>query len=174
MPRLSDTQAILLSAAAARTNLNVLPVPDTIRLKGGALDRTVRALLDGGFITDGTDTGPTAQPTTDGNRPVISPKGLAAIGVEVPEAGPTLSGDGPGAGRSTDATIRRDRPGGKLGVLLDAVARPTGATLDELTAATAWLPHTTRAALARLRQRGFDVRLATTEGRKAYRLVEAA
>ena len=46
MPRLSDTQAILLSAAAARTNLNVLPVPDTIGLKGGALDRTVKALLD--------------------------------------------------------------------------------------------------------------------------------
>ena len=131
MPRFSDTQAILLSAAAARTNLNVLPVPDTIRLKGGALDRTVRALLDRGFITDGTGTGATAQPTTGGNRLVITPKGLAAIGVEVPEAGSTLSGDGPGAGRSTDTVVRPDRPGGKLGVLLDAVARPTGATLDE-------------------------------------------
>ena len=174
MPRLSDTQAILLSAAAARPDLSLLPVPDTIRLKGGALDRTVRALLDGGFITDGTDTGPTAQPTTDGNRPVISPKGLAAIGVEIRDAGPPVSGDGPGAGQRTDTAHMPVRPGGKLGVLLDAVARPTGATLDELTAATAWLPHTTRAALARLRQRGFDVRLATTDGRKAYRLVEAA
>ena len=174
MPRLSDTQAILLSAAAARTNLNVLPVPDTIRLKGGALDRTVRALLDRGFITDGIGSDTMAQPASGGTRLVITPKGLAAIGVEVPEAGPTLSGDGPGAGRSTDTVVRPDRPGGKLGVLLDAVARPTGATLDELTKATAWLPHTTRAALARLRQRGFDVRLATTEGRKAYRLVEAA
>ena len=174
MPRLSDTQAILLTAAAARADLSLLPVLDTIGLKGGALDRTVRALLDRGFITDGTGTGATAQPTTGGNRLVITPKGLAAIGVEVPEAGSTLSGDGPGAGRSTDTVVRPDRPGGKLGVLLDAVARPTGATLDELTKATAWLPHTTRAALARLRQRGFDVRLATTEGRKAYRLVEAA
>ena len=174
MPRLSDTQAILLTAAAARTDLSLLPVPDTIRLKGGALDRTVKALLDRGFVTDGTGTGATAQPTTGGNHLVITPKGLAAIGVESPDAGSTLSLDGPGAGRGTDAAIRPDRPGGKLGVLLDAVARPTGATLDELTTATAWLPHTTRAALARLRQRGFDVRLATTEGRKAYRLVEAA
>ena len=174
MPRLSDTQAILLTAAAARADLSLLPVLDTIGLKGGALDRTVRALLDGGFITDGTDTGPTAQPTTDGNRPVISPKGLAAIGVEKPEAGPTQSRDVASSAQSTDTAARPDRPGGKLGVLLDAVARPTGATLHELTKATAWLPHTTRAALARLRQRGFDVRLATTEGRKAYHLVEAA
>ena len=64
MPRLSDTQAILLSAAAARPDLSLLPVPDAIRLKGGALDRTVKALLDRGFITDGT--GPTAQATGGG------------------------------------------------------------------------------------------------------------
>ncbi|HRW15543.1 DUF3489 domain-containing protein [Amaricoccus sp.] len=174
MPRLSDTQAILLTAAAARTDLSLLPVPDTIRLKGGALDRTVKALLDRGFVTDGTGTGATAQPTTGGNHLVITPKGLAAIGPEIRDVGPPASVDGPGAGQKTDTAVRPDRPGGKLGILLDAVARPTGATLDELTTATAWLPHTTRAALARLRQRGFDVRLATTEGRKAYRLVEAA
>ena len=65
------------------------------------------------------------------------------------------------------------RPGGKLGLLLDAVARPQGATLDELTAASGWLPHTTRAAISRLRQRGYDVRLASMGTRKAYHLVPA-
>ncbi|MCC0066627.1 MAG: DUF3489 domain-containing protein [Rhodovulum sp.] len=174
MPRLSDTQAILLTAAAARTDLSLLPVPDTIRLKGGALRRTVKSLLDRGFIADGIGSDTMAQPASGGTRLVITPKGLAAIGVDVPEAGPTLSGDVASSAQSTDTAARPDRPGGKLGVLLDAVARPTGATLDELTIATAWLPHTTRAALTRLRQRGFDVRLATTDGRKAYRLVEAA
>ena len=33
--------------------------------------------------------------------------------------------------------------------------RDTGATLDELIAATGWLPHTTRAALTGLRHKGF-------------------
>ena len=42
MPRLSDTQAVLLTAAAARPDLNLLPVPDIVRLKGAALDRTLR------------------------------------------------------------------------------------------------------------------------------------
>ena len=66
----------------------------------------------------------------------------------------------------------RDR-GGKLGVLLDAVSRPEGATLEDLSAAAGWLPHTTRAAITRLRQRGYDVRLATMGTRKAYHLVPA-
>ena len=65
------------------------------------------------------------------------------------------------------------RPGGKLGVLLAAVARPEGATLGDLTAASGWLPHTARAALTRLRQRGYDVRLADTGLRRAYHLVPA-
>ena len=34
-----------------------------------------------------------------------------------------------------------------------------GATLEELTDATGWLPHTARAALTGLRKRGYDVHL---------------
>ena len=77
MPRLSDTQAILLTAAAARTDLSLLPVPDTIRLKGGALRRTVKSLLDRGFIADGIGSDTMAQPASGGTRLVITPKGLA-------------------------------------------------------------------------------------------------
>ena len=58
-------------------------------------------------------------------------------------------------------------------MLLAAVTRPEGATLDDLTAGSGWLPHTTRAALTLLRQRGYDVRLANTGRRKAYHLVPA-
>nr|MBA4769903.1 DUF3489 domain-containing protein [Sphingobium sp.] len=35
--------------------------------------------------------------------------------------------------------------------------REGGATLDELTSATSWLPHTTRAALTGLRKKGHDI-----------------
>jgi DNA-binding transcriptional regulator PaaX len=53
---------------------------------------------------------------------------------------------------------------------MTAVSTEAGATLAELAAKTGWLPHTTRAALCRLRQRGFAVNLAERDGRKAYRL----
>ena len=36
VPKLSDTQAILLAAAAARPDLSVLPAPETLGLKGAA------------------------------------------------------------------------------------------------------------------------------------------
>ena len=40
---------------------------------------------------------------------------------------------------------------------------------DDLAAASGWLPHTTRAAITRLHQRGSDVRLATTDPRDVCR-----
>ena len=66
------------------------------------------------------------------------------------------------------------RPTGKLGHVLGAVAAKHGASLEELVELTGWQPHTARAALTRLRQRGFAVGLREAEGRKAYHLVEAA
>ena len=62
------------------------------------------------------------------------------------------------------------RPRGKLGDLLAAVEAANGATLDELSTALGWQPHTARAAISRLRQRGFDIALTEVEGRKAYRI----
>ncbi len=49
------------------------------------------------------------------------------------------------------------RANSKLAVLVDLLSRDGGATLSELTSATGWLPHTTRAAMTRLRQRGFGL-----------------
>jgi len=63
------------------------------------------------------------------------------------------------------------RPGGKLGRVLDALAATQGATLTEIVTLTGWQPHSARAALTGLRQRGFAVALqADPAGRKAYRL----
>ena len=65
------------------------------------------------------------------------------------------------------------RPTGKLGRVLNAVAAMRGASLDELVELTGWQPHTARAVLSRLRQRGFAVNLRETADRKAYHLAEA-
>ena len=65
------------------------------------------------------------------------------------------------------------RPTGKLGRVLNAVAATRGASLYELVELTGWQPHTARAALTRLRQRGFAVNLRETADRKAYHLAEA-
>ena len=50
MPKLSDTQAIILSAAAQRADGNLLPLPGSLR--GGAASKVVGALLSRGFVEE--------------------------------------------------------------------------------------------------------------------------
>ena len=182
MPKLSDTQAVLLATAAARSDLSVLPPPETLTLKGAALARTLGALIRHGLIAEATverrarkskwvvEEDDTRKP----QRLVITPAGLDAIGAErgTDAASVTVTTQPtPAMTPATPTGVSLARPGGKLAAVLEAVARPDGATLADLTAASGWLPHTTRAAITRLRQRGYDVRLATTGTRKAYHLV---
>ncbi len=56
----------------------------------------------------------------------------------------------------------------KLAALL---LRDEGATLDQMIAATDWLPHTTRAALTSLKKRGFAIDSDKIDGVRTYRAV---
>jgi hypothetical protein len=73
--RLNDTQLVILSAAAQREDLSVLPLPDSLTLKGGALNKVMDSLRNRGLIRIlGGDGGP--------ERVVITSEGMAAISVE--------------------------------------------------------------------------------------------
>lgn len=65
------------------------------------------------------------------------------------------------------------RAGSKAALIHDLLRRPEGAALAELATATGWLPHTTRAALTRLRQKGLNIALDRSNGGSRYRIVEA-
>ncbi len=56
----------------------------------------------------------------------------------------------------------------KLAALL---LRDEGATLDQMIAATGWLPHTTRAALTGLKKRGYAIDSDKVDGVRIYRAV---
>ncbi len=184
MHKLSDTQSILLTAAANRDDANLLPPPDGLKARGAALDRTLNSLLRRGLIAT-TPTSVAEQRwkhlgTEDhqafGTGLVIAAAGFLALGLEprtpdLPASGPA---DSSAEAEPSDVTATPSRPGGKLGAVIDAIARPQGASLDELTALSGWLPHTTRAAVTRLRQRGHDVTLRKVEGRRAYHLAAKA
>jgi Protein of unknown function (DUF3489) len=89
--------------------------------------------------------------------------------------------DRPATGRQDPSLARTARPermprtGSKQVIVLDHLQRPQGATLDELVAATGWLPHTTRAALTGFRKRGFELERSKGEdGRSSYRITHSA
>ena len=90
MTKLSDTQAILLAAAAQRKDGNVLPLPGSLR--GGAATKVVGALLARGLIREEVSDSLTKADAAlntiwrnaDDGRAVllhIAPAGLEAIGV---------------------------------------------------------------------------------------------
>ena len=65
-------------------------------------------------------------------------------------------------------------PGSKRAEVVALLRRPAGAAMDELIAATGWLPHTTRAALSGLRKAGYMVER-SREGQadvSTYRIVQ--
>jgi hypothetical protein len=65
-------------------------------------------------------------------------------------------------------------PQTKQALVLGLLQRNEGASVAELVEATGWLPHTTRAALTRLRQGGYEQKKDKREtGETAYRIAPA-
>ena len=70
-----------------------------------------------------------------------------------PQAKNRVSPDGGGH----PARVAVPRDGSKLALVIELLQSADGATIVDLTQATGWLPHTTRAALTGLRKRGYAV-----------------
>ena len=66
------------------------------------------------------------------------------------------------------------RTGSKLADVIALLRQHQGATIDELIAATNWLPHTTRAALTGLRKRGYGIERTRLDGATRYRIVDGS
>jgi hypothetical protein len=87
MTKLSDTQAVILSAASQRDDGAVLPLPETLKIKGGAVDKVLGSLKAKGLIDrQGTPRGDDPPPLR------ITRAGLEAIGVETEDKGETDAG----------------------------------------------------------------------------------
>ena len=65
------------------------------------------------------------------------------------------------------------KPQPKAALVLDLLRRDDGATLEQLVAATGWLPHTTRAALTGIKKKGHSLRSDKVDGVRTYRVDSA-
>jgi hypothetical protein len=198
MTKLSDTQAILLSAAAQRADGNLLPLPGSLR--GGAAVKVVGALLTRGFaredVTDlqtRADSAPnTVWRNEDDGRAVllrITPAGLEAIGVEPdaaagePAAEPAPEAAKKKRGRPTKAAAtstsaptaapRKSRTDTKQAQVIAMLRRKQGATIAQIVEASGWRSHTVRGffAGALKKKLGLTVTSEKVEGsERVYRL----
>lgn len=73
-----------------------------------------------------------------------------------------------------DNTIARTKPVPEItkrAQLITLLERDEGASLDDIVAATGWLPHTTRAALTGLRKSGITLESGKVDGIRRYRIM---
>ncbi len=187
MTQLSDTQAMILSAAAQRPERIALPLPDSLR--GGAAAKVVGAMIAKGLLqevdADLRKGEPMWREAGDGHGTtlVATDAGLAAIGIEPEDANPAPAGatDVPTEEPAPDTPnepepapkARTPREGTKQATLIAMLRAPDGATIEEITAATGWQSHTVRGAMAGALKKklGLEVTSEKVEGRgRVYRL----
>jgi hypothetical protein len=77
--------------------------------------------------------------------------------------------------RTTPKTSTRKAAGtSKLDTLVELLRRPTGASIQDLAAATGWQTHSVRGALAgTLKKKGHSINSEMVEGVRRYRIAEA-
>lgn len=101
-------------------------------------------------MSDTTNSSTSAKASTKRTRRMAREPELAAVGSV-----------------TTPAPVKRPN---KTDLVLDLLKRPEGATINQLVAATGWLPHTTRAALTGLKKKGHVVTSERVEGLRHYRI----
>lgn len=158
MPKLTDTQTIILSRAATRPGNLAMPLPEG--LHGAAAQKAVTAMITRGWLeevdADLRRGEPLWRETGDGHGTtlVATEAGLEAIGIEPVAA-------------SAVATARRAKPqpdaepaptteandtpkpvairaGTKQAQIIALLQRPEGASIAEIVEATGWLAHSAR------------------------------
>ena len=188
--KLTDTQIVILSAAAGREDGSIHPLPKT--LKGGAVTKVTGALLRRGLIAEAPRRNGAAIGETNF---AITAEGALAINVESADC-PFLADGAPQAvdgGREAEpaadippkakkAATGRDtakgpvklRAGTKQALVVEMLRRSEGATVDQIMEANGWQRHTVRGAFAGALKKKLGLAIASEKvegGARVYRVV---
>jgi len=193
MTKLTDTQLIVLTAAAGRDDGSILPLPKSV--KGGAADKVVESLIKKGLVERIIDGRPAIDDVFK-----ITAAGLAAInadpddGAQAATGAPKAKKAANAAGKGKKATSRARkgdtgatsaeapvpapyREGTKQALLIAMLRRPEGATVDEVVRKTGWQRHSVRGAIsgAIKKKLGLTVESERDDNRgRVYRIVQSA
>ncbi len=193
MPKLSDSQLVIPSAAARRQDGTVLPLPRSLKVNKAAATTVLKSLLKKGLVTErpaATDAAHWRE-TRDGARTalVITDIGLPAIGVDADEktskespstkpkprqrsrrAEPKPSSLKPN-GRTSPAAVR---PGTKQALMIDLLKRKKGATIEEMAAKTGWQAHSVRGAISGVLKKKLGLAVTSERARGGSRIYRIA
>lgn len=189
MPKLTDTQLVILNAAAGRETHAVLPLPESLKVNKGTATSVLKAMVAKGLVEEiSTTLGAEAWRQNDSGHRfglTLTEIGIAALESGTAAAATKNKSKAPGKTKRPEklplnkqskptAQTEGARPSGKLASILALVSRPEGAGISELQKTTGWQPHSLRAALTGLRKRGITIdRNRTDAGETSYRAQRA-
>lgn len=160
---LTETQLVVLSAAAARADGSLLPLP--AHIKGGAIAKVCGALVAKGLALELAAGSATKLVVSDAAREVLG------IAPEAPTEVRT-----PAEAKATAAVeARAQRPGTKQAQLIAMLKTSEGANIEEVATTFGWQAHTVRGAIAGALKKklGLSVRSEAIEGRgRVYRITD--
>jgi len=157
MPKLTDTQILILSRAATRPGNLAMPLPEG--LHGAAAKMAVNRMITNGWLeevdADIRKGEPLWRETGDGHGTTLiaTEAGLEAIGIEPAVAKATSEShkakpqpDADPAGTEALDTPKpvTIRAGTKQAQIIALLQRPEGASIGEIVAATGWMAHSAR------------------------------
>ncbi|WP_210879969.1 DUF3489 domain-containing protein [Roseovarius autotrophicus] len=181
MPKLTDTQILILSRAASRPGNLAMPLPEG--LHGAAAQKAVAAMITRGWLeevdADLRRREPLWRETGDGfgTTLIATEAGLEAIGIEpvavsavasARKAKPqTDANPAPTTGETEAPKPVAIRVGTKQAEIIALIQRPEGASIAEIVEATSWQPHTARGMIsgALKKKLGLPVTAEKVEGR---------
>ena len=167
MTKLTDTQLVILSAAAGRDDRAVLPLPKSLKISKGVTTKVLKALIKKGLVEE--------TPAAPGHNYWREDDAGHKIALTITDAG--LAGlDGEPEGPAPKRTRKRSGSAskgntlsGKAGTILGLLSRPKGARINELQKVTGWQSHSIRAAITGLRKRGITITRSQDDGVTVYR-----
>jgi hypothetical protein len=184
MPKLTDTQSIILSRAATRPDNLAMPLPDG--LVGAAAKMAVAKMIERGWLEEVEANLRCGEPlwreTGDGHGTTLiaTEAGLAAIGIE-PVVATTMTNlrkaklevvSAPQDSPETPADPATPKPisirtGTKQATIIALLQRPEGASINEIVEATGWAQHSARGMISGglKKKLGFDVATTSDEQR---------
>ncbi|WP_324752563.1 DUF3489 domain-containing protein [Roseovarius sp. Pro17] len=151
MPKLTETQTLILSAAAQRADNLAMPLPKG--LHGAAAKKVVSMMIGRGWLEEvDADTRkgePLWRETASGlgTTLVVTDAGLLAIGIE-PVVVRTMVAVRKRVAEIPAPKLPTPRAGTKQAMLIAMLQAPEGTTMEEIIAATGWQAHTARGAMS--------------------------
>ena len=187
--KLSDTQLVILGAAAQRADGSLLPFPQSLTVKGAALTKVMETLCKRKLIEERRTINGAPEWRRDEERhPLglfITTSGLLALGVDNPEkekpaqAAASMPRQRKTAAAKPRAKARTASPANskdraapsqsKQDLVIRMLRRQSGVTVEDIIAKTGWQPHSVRGFFSGLVKKRLKLPLVSDVGKDGVR-----